>query len=43
MKKKKEKNIRIKKNYVQYKQIRNSGELYTICTNVSINLIKNQE
>ena len=33
------KNIRIKKlrkNCVQYKQIRKSGELYTICANVSI-------
>ena len=30
------KNQEIKKNYVQYKQIRNSGELYVICTNVSI-------
>ena len=28
--------IKIKKNYVQYKQVRNSRELYTICTNVSI-------
>ena len=27
---------KLKKNYVQYKQIRNSGELYTICANVSI-------
>ena len=40
MKKKKNQNIRIKKlrkkNYVQYKQTRNSGELYTVCTNVSI-------
>ena len=41
--KKKEKNIRIKKNYVQYKQIRNLGELYTISINVSINLIKNKK
>ena len=40
--KKKKQNIRIKK-YVQYKQIRNSGELYTICTNVSINLVKNKK
>ena len=28
--------IKIKKNYVQYKQLRNLRELYTICTNVSI-------
>ena len=28
--------MKIKKNYVKYKQMRNSRELYTISTNVSI-------